>query len=451
MPTAGKFVTYLLAAKVIDRSQMDAVPNKSDGLPASVRVSRTRWLKSERGRHRVPVFVLSAFVLLFPGYFFYWWLVGTGSVPRFLGGYAVSMSALCIAGALPFLCLGRYRVNFIDVQVGAFVSVMFIYALSGIAVGAPQDVSNSYVAYVLHWSAMFLVFRGVQHLDARCAVVLKLSFLVMLFSLGSFLSRGALLFEDGPVSAENFPTYQAFAVYFVVCSSLMIASMRSTIIRIGAALLSVVFLAVLGARSELVLFIVFAMFSEAVRGGLVGAFVFFGLLLSGLAIAMNFAATLEGNRVLYWINAWLEYGSLNTDAGRTALNQLGLSTIASNPFLGSYGYYSEGGYAHNILSVWAELGLVPFIWYCGAIGLAGWVVLRSRKRLTDRGLWAAVLGLYVGTVLLLLTTKSFGYQMVPVILGLAAGFICDGGRSSARLPPRGSYSLVARGERVAGC
>jgi len=415
---------------------MIALSEKSDRCPAGVLTSRPQWLTSSRSYHRVPVVVLFAFVLLFPAYFLYWWLVGNGAIPRFLGGYAVSMSALCVAGAVPFLWSGRYRVNIIDVLVGAFVFVMAIYAMSGIAVGAPKDVSNSYIANVVQWSAMFLVFRGVRRLDARCAIVLSLSVLAMLVSLGSFLSTGTLLFDDGSVAAESFPTYQAFAVYFVVCSSLMIASIRSNIIRLGAVLVSLAFLAVLGARSELVLFVVFAMVSEALRGGLVGASVFCGVMFMGLVIAANFAEVFEGNRILYWINAWLDYGSLNTDSERTALNQLGVDVIASNPLFGSYGYYSEGGYAHNVLSVWAELGLLPFVWYCGTVGLAGWMLLRSRKRLTDCGLWAAVSGLYVGTFLLLLTAKSFGYQMVPVVLGFAAGFIRDSGRLLAPISPR---------------
>jgi hypothetical protein len=412
---------------------MVAVAEKGESCPAGV----PHRLRPGRRRHRVPVVVLVALGLLFPGYFLYWWLVGNGAIPRFLGGYAVFMSALCIVGALPFLWSARYKVNVIDVLVGAFVAVMAIFALLGIAIGAPRDVSNSYVAYVLQWSAMFLVFRGVRHLDMRCAVFLTASFFVMLFSLGGFLSTGMLLFEDSPISAEVFPTYQAFAVHFVVCASLMVASIRSTVVRLVALLLSVAFLAVLGARSELVLFVVFAIVGEALRGGVVGASVFCSVMLFGLAIAASFSEALEGNRILYWIDAWLDYGSLNTDAGRTALNQLGFDTIASHPLLGSYGYYSEGGYVHNVLSVWAELGLVPFVWYCVTVGLAGWLLVRSRKRLTDRGLWAAVCGLYAGTFLVLLTTKSFGYQMVPVVLGFAAGFLNDSGRSVVPLPRRG--------------
>lgn len=417
----------------------------------AVGACRPRWRESSSNRRRVSGAVLVAFALLFPGYFVYWLLVGIGVIPRFLGGYAVLMSAVCVVGSLPFLWRGRMQMCVMDVLVGAFIILMAIYALWGMATGAPADVSKSYVAYVLQWSAMFVVFRGLVHLDSRCSFVVLSAFFVMLFSLGGFLSTGSLIVEDDPVMAEIFPTYQAFAVHFVVCASLVLASINTSVVRMACLLLSLAFLVVLGARSELVLFMVLVVFAEAFRGGLAGASVAYGSMLLGVAIAVIFADGLASNRIVYWVTEWLEHGALNTDAGRTALNQLGLEVIAEHPILGSYGYYSEGAYAHNVLSVWAELGLVPFVLYCVTFILAGWVIFRSSKRFTDRSLWAAVCGLYAGTLLVLLTTKSFGYQLVPVVLGFASGFLRDHGNESVRqsmtLGKLSRYAGVTAGRR----
>ena len=75
------------------------------------------------------------------------------------------------------------------------------------------------------------------------------------------------------------------------------------------------------------------------------------------------AAELPENRVV----DLLDIGSDTSNQARNELEQSAWESIVNNPVLGDYGGYTAyagiGGYSHNLLSAWVNLGLVGFSLY----------------------------------------------------------------------------------------
>lgn len=164
-------------------------------------------------------------------------------------------------------------------------------------------------------------------------------------------------------------SYQSFARSFVV-STIVVAS---TFNRSSAFFLSIVAglagLYWIGARSEFAGFLVACCAIALAKPGsrkiiislmLLSAIFFFTLLIDLLSINLD---SIEGNRMFQLLRLE-EARSVEIRNQSTAA---ALNTIKDHPFLGDYGSYADfgsiGGYAHNLLSAWVNLGLVGFAAY----------------------------------------------------------------------------------------
>jgi O-antigen ligase len=115
-------------------------------------------------------------------------------------------------------------------------------------------------------------------------------------------------------------------------------------------------------------------------------------------------------------------------SARHELTEHALRTIAENPVLGAYASYPPGGYSHNILSAWVDLGIFGFIYMLfmlvrTAAGLCrrGWLV-RPRS-----GQFLLAWSLICISLLLLVTAKTFDDMFFGAAMGAYANY-----RSSER-------------------
>jgi hypothetical protein len=286
--------------------------------------------------------------------------------------------------------------------------------------GASPAIVESYLSMTIQWTALFLLFRSFP-IDAGSVVLLRVSLLVMLVFVANYGITGAFLLAGPTSSTSEAPTYQDFGVYLAVLALAVVSLETSFSLRALVTLLSLGGLLLLGSRSELVLFLVGAgviWLSEAKPShGLAVAGVSAGLVYLGA----SYLADLEGNRVVYWVSAILDGGSIDSDPLRKAFNDDGVATIGQHPLLGSFAYYSPGGYAHNVLSLWAEFGVGPFVLYVAVFVGILVVVLRSDGVRAGLPLPVGLfVGYWLGTAVLLISAKSFGYYVVPMLLGLAS-------------------------------
>ena len=125
-------------------------------------------------------------------------------------------------------------------------------------------------------------------------------------------------------------------------------------------------------------------------------------------------------------------------AARNLFLERGIQDIRRSPILGDYGAqmrgpgwdpglgwvgrFGLGAYIHNVLSVWQQFGLIPFLLYSGlsvaAAAIPAWIIF---GRLSDDPAWT--LTLYVGSfaLLLVIIAKSVFWPLPALAWGLLAG------------------------------
>jgi hypothetical protein len=363
------------------------------------------------------------FLMLFVGFFVYWAAVSAGVVPRFLGGFAPAMSALCIglfiAGTVS---RGFAVVNRLDVGMLVFMTLLAFLTGWGFAFRSRIDVLESNVSMLLQWGALYLVFRGIEISRSSLRI-----FLFSIVAMGFFIVRSFLDGLSQPlfyVDPESLPTYQAYGFYFAIAALLALAVAESVALRAVVVVGSLALLVIVGSRSELVLFTVGFVVIALRRLSLSSLAIQVAIVVSGGALLVPLAEFVEGNRIVWWFNLWREQGELVGDPLRPILNEEGVRMIGEHPLMGSFAYYEPGQYAHNILSLWAEFGMLPFLLYCALLCVAFWAFIKAPARRCD-GDGAADFGLavLVGGVVLLVAAKSYGYFTVPVALGVASAML----------------------------
>ena len=361
-----------------------------------------------------------AFVLIFPGFFLYWHLVITGVTPRFLGGYAPFAASVGSIGLLIAGAARRTAVNWIDVAVAGFLALVLLTSYLNGAHGAPPAIVESYLSMTIQWTALFLLFRSFP-IDAGSVVLLRSSLLVMLVFVANYGIIGAFLLAGPAGSASGVPTYQDFGVYLSIVALAVLSLERSFALRTLVTLLSLGGLFLLGSRSELVLFLMVAGVIWLSAGKLLHGLAVAGVVAVLVYLGTLYLTDLEASRVVYWVSILLEGGGINSDPLRKAFNEQGVATISQHPVLGSFAYYPPGEYAHNVLSLWADFGVGIFALY--VVMFVGILVAVLRAHGARAALplpFAFFFGVWLGTAVLLIAAKNFGYFVVPMLLGAAS-------------------------------
>jgi hypothetical protein len=173
-----------------------------------------------------------------------------------------------------------------------------------------------------------------------------------------------------------------------------------------------------GARTELVLFaLVVVFFGLGGRGRWLTAFALVGTV--SLAFAnLDRLQDFGDSRVFDLVYTAAE----GTRSERAIFLDRALSTVRSEPFLGEFGSYPPGTYAHNAVSVWVDFGLAGTV---GLVTLLAWGALRVARprrgeRPEARDLRRGALVLVGCCVVALIATKAFFYSLIPLTLGLVA-------------------------------
>ena len=234
------------------------------------------------------------------------------------------------------------------------------------------------------WVAVYFVGAKVNLFEPAPSWVIKFLIVSVLACFvhaavksGSFLGP-FLMFMGDQEGADTGATYQGIGRGIVVLA-VVFASLAGRIsgqltVLAGA----VIVLLALGSRAHLfvtgLLLVVhialFAFRGRNLRAGLVATIV---ILLAGYFAASVFLETRSAEILdLTQSNSW---------QARQEAHHEALRVIETNPLLGGFGYYlgDSKGYAHNILSAWAEYGLVGFLMFIGlmlyALGVSGKQVL----------------------------------------------------------------------------
>lgn len=379
-----------------------------------------------------------AFLLLFPGFFFYHSALGLGYMGAFAGGY-FSPAALALLLPLLFAYAGQLRRSGGpgpgELAFFGFVLYMGAMWVVQVAAGANASITRSHLLFLLDAVVVFIIFRLLDvravSLQRKAMVCLLLmSTIVFTFSQDGMFYLGALGLARDP---ESVATYQGFSRSYLVVYLVVSVRLQSRSARLVLYLLAGATLYVNGARSEFVAMLssipLIEVYRARQRARMLG-------LLCAIALAVKLALV-YGTQYLPE-NRTLELLDLSQSTSAVLRHQLtvqALETIANYPLQGSYASYAPGSYAHNVLSAWVDLGLFGFL---ALVALLLWPLQRLLVQCflrRDMGQDVELpLCLCCTTVLLLLGSHHYHDMLIAATLGSYAlynsRYRADSNRSS---------------------
>ena len=380
-----------------------------------------------RNANRSALIMEGAFLLLFPGFFFYHTLLGLGLIHAVLGGY------FAVIALLVFLPLAWIYVRqaFADQRYFGKTDLYFMLYLLYFAViclvnavaGANPAIVGTHVLALVYSIDIFIIFKGIDF-DARrfrtlalCSLA-AMSAIVFWFSVDGSFYLGALGIAKDP---DSVATYQGFSRSYLFTLVPLLAFTDKRRWRVVLYCLAAPTLFVNTARSEfaaallLIPVIEFYFAKHKVTLFIFSAFLIF-LVNANLDLILQ---QLPSNRTLELLDL-----SQSTSANlRHHLSEAALRTIVDNPLLGNYASYASGYYAHNILSAWVDLGLFGIVYLLALLFIpAIQLILRGyfNKEKSDQFIFAfALLSI---TVLLLFGSHYFTDMLIGATLGAYARY-----------------------------
>ena len=363
------------------------------------------------------------FFLLYPAFFFYQVLIANGAMPPVLDGYFRYAVLTVFAFSLLFLACNAGRNKFVwaDLNFIFFVGYFFVIVCTNALLGGTSQYFGWHLGQVIQLLTVFLVFRllDVDSLYLKWGLVV--SVLLMSFSVIYFSKDGFFYLKGLDSSNKNISTYQEFANSYLLSVMLLTACLKRGWARVIIYAVAIPCLYLTGSRSELVALILFIMLYEFVLAKYKWRAVFrIGLALLVVIVGMYVLGDyVPKNRVLY-LAAPASDESIRM---RVDMSASALTIVSESPLFGSYGDYEAGEYAHNIISVWVDLGVLGLIIYLAMIVSAFY-----KSACAAIFYWggerkiALMLSMLMVSILLVLTSKYFSYNMIAAALGLFSGY-----------------------------
>ncbi|MGI4717264.1 MAG: hypothetical protein ACRYF6_02655 [Janthinobacterium lividum] len=375
-----------------------------------------------------PSFIAhAAFLLLFPGFFFYQTLLGIGAIGAYLGGYFTLVALLLLLPLTYAFALSaksnRNYVSQVDiclVFLGAYYAL--VLAVNYVA-GKDSIIVERYGQALVFCFETYVIFRLVDLGDKTFLRIVFVCLLVMsaityYFSVGGFFFLQALGEAKDP---NSLATYQGFARSYIYTYLIVACTIRFVLVRYVLYVVVTSALFLNGARSEFsaVLFLIPVNELYYARHRLYAVFT---LVLASVILIGGvdyIVAKLPENRILQLLD--LSHSSSANMRDRFAHDAF--RTISENPIFGDFASYPDGHYAHNVITTWVDFGLFGFVFFSALLLWHGvWLLLHgffSAKKDRDFVLaWSFV----SVTILWALTAKSMPDMCVGAALGAFARY-----------------------------
>ena len=310
-----------------------------------------------------------AFLLLFPGFFFYHFAIARGYIPP-LGGYFGVVAVLCFPPlALVYLKNHQLKLNrtlslFILINAHILFILICNYILDK-PHGYSTDMAVWSVSGILFNLVVFLIGSQVNFprlLNANFFALI-LMFIVVVLNVGE---HGIFYVKLEAVDESVVASYQGFARSLVFVSLILTAAFIDNSKKFALVfIISFIALFLNGSRTDFALYIASSLIMYLLHmpkspkdmllliGGIVALFF----------LSINLADTYPESRIL---QLFLLQESTSFQ-GRSELNEYGWSLVSDSPLIGNYGMYINlggiGNYPHNLLSAWVNLGIIGFLLY----------------------------------------------------------------------------------------
>lgn len=382
--------------------------------------------------------LILAFMSLFPGFFFYNYLLGTGKIRAFLGGFFTPVSLLF---ALPIAFLyvrqimrDRNRVSRTELYFGVFLAFFAAVVAVNAANGANMLIVIAHVQAILFMVNAFIMFKMINFAQPEfrypaILCLLGMSAIIFASSTNGMFRMDALAMAKDP---DSLSTYQGFARSYLVTFLTVIAYTRALPVRAVLYAVGAAALFLNTARSEFValLFAIPIIEFYFSRQKLV-----FILVLASLAALISanldlLVAQLPNNRIL----ELLDLSQSNSATLRHHMMTHAMQTVSAYPIFGDYASYTPGHYAHNIFSAWVDLGMFGFVYLLALLILPA-ISMFITGFFSKRVCGEFVLGFALVSVTILVLVKSHYFSDMFIGATLGAYWRYKHGRKSVKDRP----------------
>jgi len=390
--------------------------------------------------------MIACFFMLFPGFFFYHTLLGTGVSSAFLGGYFAPV-ALAFILPMGLVYLARMqraamRSSMIDIHYGLFLAYFLGVVLVNAANGANQTIVAAHLLAILFMVLVYIMFRFIDFGSRRFRAMGLLSLAAMSAIVFSYSVDGVFYLASLGMSKDSnaLATYQGFSRSYLFTYLAIVSFTRNLPLRLLLHAVGAAALFVNTARSEFVA-LLFAIpliefyYSRHKLYFLLAA----ACLAAAIALYLDqILASLPANRILELFDL-----SHSTSANkRHQLTAYAIETIAAHPLLGDYGSYRPGHYAHNALSAWVDLGLFGMI-YLAALAIVPITPMFFHEYFAARArpLFLLAFAFACVTILLLLSSHYFTDMLHGATLGACSRYAYERKHAAHRPPDLGASAL----------
>jgi hypothetical protein len=374
------------------------------------------------------------FLVLFPTFFIYHYLLSTGAIIPIFGGLfgnAAVLILMCCA-ALSFWLVRAGAWGGLDSARLFFLAWFYFAVWSGVGaltvLGEPHGpyAIRESVVMLIYWLAMFFI-GSFARLDAPVSRVslglLCLGIVVVIVH--AIISQQSLLglfFAFSPdVDAEvQSITYQGAGRSLLITGIVAAAFASRTWKQVLILAVAVTALTMLGSRTYLVagaLSLLLCVATSAIRKRQHVALIMFLAVVAfvGYTLRVFFEATRMAELLnIARSSSWQTRMSLQSEA---------IEAIMRNPLAGDFAYHirelSAGAYAHNVLSAWAQFGIIGFALYLALI--VTFALIAARHAFSPNPTWQAALGLNVAALIVCMAEPVFS-----VVPALGWGFAVNG-------------------------
>jgi hypothetical protein len=390
--------------------------------------------------------MIGCFFMLFPGFFFYHTLLGTGVSSAFLGGY---FAPVALAFILPMgqVYLARVRrdamrLSMIDIHYGLFLVYFLGVVLVNAASGANRTIVAAHLLAILFMVLVYILFCFIDFGSRRFRAIGLLSLAAMSAIVLSYSVDGVFYLASLGMTKDTnaLATYQGFSRSYLFTYLAIVSFTRRLPLRLLLHAVGATTLFINTARSEFVALLLAIPLIEFYYSRHKLYF-----LLAAACLAATIALYLDQILAALPANRILELLDLSHSSSANKRHQLtayAIETIAAHPLLGDYGSYRPGYYAHNALSAWVDLGLFGML-YLAALAIVPitpmffheYFAARARPRFLLAFAFACV------TILLLLTSHYFTDMLLGATLGACSRYAYERKHAAHRPPDVGASAL----------
>lgn len=369
-----------------------------------------------------------SFFLIFPGFFYYSWMVGSGLIPPLSLGYykvviilvfSLFLTRSVFYGGGVIFSHGRLGLIFILLQ--AYMAVVaFVNYLLGVGDNYSGLLFSWVVAGCLLNIALYYVGRSLDLNKSKWYFFILIGFLVVIIlNLGEdnmfYLKRDAV--DD---VQDDIATYQGFG------RSLMVFGLASVIFSkkffsVLCFFLSLLMLFLNGARTEMFLFVLGVLsYAFFVMGFFRGIVISLGVVFVVVCLGYFYYAFNPASRMFEFILAdQSSSGSMRLEMLLFSLNAV-FSDFKNMIFgdFGSYVYFGGvGAYPHNLFSAWHNFGIIVFFLYVWLLSYV-WRLFSHFK--SKKPLLAFGFSILTVTTVAFMVSKDNSYMLFGLLIGIAS-------------------------------